>query len=432
VPSERVARARVLGPRRDDDSIRSRRPFGPKGRNSRRNRTSLRRRARRAGARRFRFGGGLVASVSGRTRFGGARFRIASHHGDRRRGLASLRNRARDDASLHPQTARASVPRDAPPGAGSAMERSSVEDDVVEWSISVTTGSRSPGDSPSSRARKGNERVDDVGKGKSPRRLRRGGACDEFARSPVDSVRPRAERRPRCRTVEVQSLSESRAPTDESSAPTSSTVPRKRGRKAGGRRRLTLEAFRLSGSDGDASRPSNRIYSRVEWNSTRTRAPRRRAERPTSDVATDAAPSFGSERRGSGATSVPSRSRVAVALAARLETRFVEFAEATSPRGSRPLGRSESERTTSAPTRRDDSVRSPSPVELRLPGCVGPRRLADTRKVTIYSRSEGSPEKSGRTLWGVLTCKSLPRSGRSGERPIESPGSWFRRKCPQG
>lgn len=55
-----------------------------------------------------------------------------------------------------------------------------------------------------------------------------------------------------------------------------------------------------------------------------------------------------------------------------------------------------------------------------------------TRKVTIYTplgRSQGKPWWMSSTL---LTCKSFAKGGCSGERLIESPGSWFSPKCPSG
>jgi len=182
-------------------------------------------------------------------------------------------------------------------------ERSSVEDDVTEWSISLMTGSRSPGDSPSSRARKGTS-TSSRPRGLCPPADATGDAAASRAistfRPPWRGLGLGAGRR-RC-----EPSSEGRDAGDEAVASTPSTVPRRRGRKAGGSCRLTLDAFRLSGSDGDVSRPSNRIYSRVEWNSTRTGAPRRRAERPTSDAGgRRRAETSVSESRGSSPAFVP-------------------------------------------------------------------------------------------------------------------------------
>jgi len=172
--------------------------------------------------------------------------------------------------------------------------------------------------------------------------------------------------------------------------------------------------------------------STLEWNET-ARAPARRDEGPSARRAMpeeDAAPRPRSRNRAAPPRpSSPSRGRGG---------RRARRPSWNTVRGVRRGDGSEGARPPRTERRRHRAHDvgtprgSPSPVELRLPGRVGPSRLADTRKVTIYSRSEGSPGKPGRTLWGVLTCKSLPRSGRSGERPIESPGSWFRRKCPPG
>lgn len=116
------------------------------------------------------------------------------------------------------------------------------------------------------------------GRAHAPRPLRRGGACDEFARSPVDSVRPRAEA-----GLGVGSLRCN--PSRNRGRRRTSRARRRRVRSPviGAGKRAVGAASRSKPSDcpvATATRVDRQTESTREWNET-ARAPARRDEGPS-------------------------------------------------------------------------------------------------------------------------------------------------------
>ena len=63
---------------------------------------------------------------------------------------------------------------------------------------------------------------------------------------------------------------------------------------------------------------------------------------------------------------------------------------------------------------------------------VGMSMIISTRKVVNYICFWSHQGKPWLKLYGLLTCKSLPRNKYRGERLIELPCSWFPLKFPLG
>ena len=135
---------------------------------------------------------------------------------------------------------------------------------------------------------------------------------------------------------------------------------------------------------------------------------------------------------------VESAAHSARALATRLETRTEESNACASKENEREASmRSEGEQTRSRPPATGAS-RIESGVAYRpLLGAATKRgsnrsAFARTRKMVNYARAGRSRTKVRWKAAAILTCKSIVRPKRRGERPIEPSNSWFPPKFPSG